>query len=200
MEKGKFRRGLLFLALSSEYLHLVKNISSENIKSGNPWMVVGEGEFEQKRYDELTKWSDFNIVRPVFFNFYHGIELLLKGLILFNEDYDLNHVITKIFGDFKKQYCDEKEIILLLEKYLIPENLPKPLAACLKENNLDIDKLYEFFRYPFIKKSEKENIYGSLRFKEQEGLELFKALVVDTDVLLKEAVKIFRKIENKKIN
>jgi hypothetical protein len=67
---------LHFLTLASKYLILVQNILNESIKIGNKHFVT-DGD-----YSENTRWSDFNIFIPTLFNFYHGLELLMKGLIL----------------------------------------------------------------------------------------------------------------------
>lgn len=196
--KDNFDKGYLFLLSAERYLHLVENVLEKNVEQGNIHTMFGNKDFVEKEYEKITKWSDFNISRPIFFVFYHGLELLLKGFILFNNNYKSKHYITEILREFKKFYPEEKEVIFILEKYLNLNKMPIFLSQCLKENNLDINKLYEFFRYPFDKEIKKEYKYSLLEYQEKEGLVFFKEFKDDVKKLLEESVKIYRKME--KIN
>ena len=197
MEKNQFRRGLYILTISTEYLHLVKNVVGENIKKGNPWMISGDTRIIDGQYEEMTKWSDFNTSSPILFNFYHGLELLLKGFLILKENYVLepSHLVEKLFEEFKKNYNEKQGLISVLNKYLTLESMPPFLASCLKDNNIQINNLYEFFRYPFDKQFQKEYDYSRLKHQEEKGLTFFKEFEGDIDTLLKEAVKLYREIE-----
>lgn len=196
MKKDEFRQGLLFLTLSNQYLHLVKNIVGENLKQGNLWLITSDEMFDISKYNEMTRWSDFIIGTPVFFNFYHGLELLLKGLLLLRKDYILkqNHHIDSLLNDFRNNYTEAKEITCLLEKYLIMKSMPKFLSDCLIDNNIETNNLYEFFRYPFDKKLKREYDYSKLKYREKEGLKFFGEFLEDIGCLLKEEVRIYRDI------
>lgn len=200
MEKDRFYMGLSFLTLSIKYLYLAKNASDENIKRGNPHMIFGDKEITAKEYEEMTKWSDFNTSNPILFNFYHGLELLLKGFLLLRDGYILkpSHHVEKLFEEFKKNYSKEQKIISILEKYLAIDSMPDFLANCLRNNNIKIDNLYEFLRYPTDKNAQKVYDYIDLKYKEEKGLVFFKGLVSDLDILGLEIVKLYREIENKK--
>ena len=76
------------LTLSSEYLDLVKNIADKNIEQGNPH-IISDVMMTEKKYEEMTRWSDFIISIPSLSNFYHGLELLLKGFLMLKENYIL---------------------------------------------------------------------------------------------------------------
>ena len=199
LEKDKLDIGLSFLTLSLKYLCLVENISHENIKQGNPHILVVDEEISSEKYEEMTKWSDFNISIPFLFNLYHGLELLLKGFLFLRNDYIVrpNHNIEKLFKDFKKKYNKEKEIILILKKYLEINLMPDFLANCLKNNSIQINNLYEFLKYPTDKKARKIYDYIDLKYKEEKGSEFFENLASDLNILVKAMVKLYKKIERK---
>lgn len=199
LREDKFDKGLSFLTLSIRYLCLAQNISGENVKQGNLHVLLGDKEITEREYEEKTKWSDFNISIPSLFNFYHGLELLLKGFLSLRDDYNVkpSHRIEKLFEEFKKRYNKEQKIISILEKYLKIGLLPGILADCLKKNNIQIDDFYEFLRYPTDKKAQNIYDYIDLMYKEEKGLDFFKNLVTDLDILRKEMVRLYREIETK---
>jgi hypothetical protein len=65
---------------------LTINSIEELEKQGNKNLLFFDGNLSEDeswlKYDQQTNWNDNNIAIPVLFNFYHGIELVLKGLIL----------------------------------------------------------------------------------------------------------------------
>lgn len=198
MEDRKFRNGYYILDLSTEYLHLVRNVLKESIKNGNLWLYFGD-ELADGDYEEKTKWSDFHVSVPILFNFYHGLELLLKGFLLLKESYVLkaSHKIEKLFKDFQKNYGERAKLVSVLDKYFTMKSMPKFLAECLRDNNVRVENLYEFFRYPLDKEFQNQRNYSRVRYKEKEGLSFFKDLVEDAYVLLKETVELYRQIEKK---
>jgi len=199
-KKTNFIKDYFFLTLSTKYLHLVKNVLDENIKRGNPHMIFRNKEITAEEYEEITKWSDFNTSNPILFNFYHGLELLLKGFLLLRNNYVLkpSHRIGKLFEEFKGEYGEKQKIISILEKYLTINLMPDFLANCLKNNNIQIDNLYEFLRYPIDKNA--QNVYDYIDLKYKEGLIFFQEIRNDLDILLREAVKLYREMEKSEID
>ena len=190
---SQFKKSFQFLTMSDKYLNLVKNVLDENVKQGNLHIITSDEEIFEKDYEEKTKWSDFNIF-PILFNFYHGLELLLKGLLSLKESYVLRskHHIDNLFDDFKKEYADEKEMVLILEKYLILDLMPDLLANCVRANNLEIKNLYEFFRYPYDVDFKKSHNYIGLKHRKEDGRIFFQELSKDISFLLKEAINLLR--------
>ena len=104
-EKEKFNLARHFLTLSETYFFLVRNVLEENVKQGNLHLVTLDKEISEEEYDEMTKWSDFNIF-PILFNFYHGLELLMKGFLILTDNYKLkiDHDLEKALNDFILYY------------------------------------------------------------------------------------------------
>jgi hypothetical protein len=198
MPDEKLHRSFCFFNLSENYLLFVRNVLKETIKQGNTWTVLNDKKITEKIYYDKTKWSDFNIVIPVLFNFYHGLELLMKGLLSLIDNYELqnSHDIKKILKDLQSN-IKNVEIINILNKYIDSNSMPKIFSECLKENNISINKFYIFLKYPTDKNISKMYNYFKLKYNEEEGLSLFKGIVDDIDFLMPKVVKIYREKESK---
>lgn len=199
MTYEKLDRSFCFLSLSENYLLLVKNVLKETIKQGNTWVVLGDKEITEKIYINKTKWSDFNIIIPILFNFYHGLELLMKGLLSLIDNYELknSHDIKEILEDFRSNYIKNMEIINILNKYIDSNSMPKIFSECLKENNISINKFYIFLKYPTDKNISRMYNYFKLKYNEEEVLSLFKGIIDDIDFLISKVVKVYREKESK---
>jgi len=96
------KKALHFLTLSFSYLSLVENVLNETINFGNEHLILSDHELLLGEYEGRTKWSDFNIIVPTLYNFYHGLELLMKGLvILLGKEVDPKHNIGQLFSEIK---------------------------------------------------------------------------------------------------
>ena len=74
-------KALGFWRVGIQYLHLVQAVSNETHRQGNAHLVMSDETITTGKYMEETKWSDHNLVIPLLFNFYHGLETILKGFL-----------------------------------------------------------------------------------------------------------------------
>lgn len=176
---------LHFLTLSEKYLSLVKNILQESIGSKNKWNVPGVTD-----YHDATKWSDFNIIMPVLFNFYHGLELLMKGLLI-SEGKDINatHSLGDLLKEIKRTTTIDKEITNIIENHIDETRINSQLSIFLKENNLSVDKLHMAFRYPSDNNFDLIYNFFSLKYHEDELLPYFEKIISDIKNLCGLSVK-----------
>lgn len=173
--------------LAENFFQLVENILNEMIKSGNANVMVTLPNKDipsvKEDYRKLTKWSDFRILIPTLFNFFHGIELFLKAANYKNPTFNCepNHKLSQLFSDFKTYYSKENELIELLNKYIYPtEATVYILTKFYKENGLmDSEKFYEVFKYPFTKSLDFGFKYRNLLNLTQTGLLFFNQMVSD---------------------
>ena len=93
MMNNKLSTGLSFLILSENYLSLARNALEVPIEQGNVFVVIKDHKISEKELTEETKWSDFKIMVPILYNFYHGLELLMKGFLILIKDYNLEKLI-----------------------------------------------------------------------------------------------------------
>jgi hypothetical protein len=198
----KYEKSLAYWQLSIHYLHLVQSVLEEMITQGNRWIIVTDlnenedvNDFEV--YDKLTKWSDFNLAEPLLFNFYHGLELLLKGFVLFkSQTTKLNHNIEKLQEDFLTLYPHEKTLSLLFSKYIGSSLHFQTLGQFFKDNNKTSKNFYELLRYPSDKSSTSLFSYIRLNYQESDGLVFFSEMLNDIAIIRLEATTLGRSLES----
>jgi hypothetical protein len=150
MKKEDYVKALSFFTVSFQFFSLVQNALKETINQGNEWIVISEKEISLEDYADKTSWSDHQIIIPILFNFYHGLELFLKGLLQFDPNFELKakHSIEGLSSKFIKDNPKENDLCNFLKKYTYMGQLPKILKDFLTDNNLTINQLYEALRYP----------------------------------------------------
>lgn len=167
----------------------------QTIKYDNPDTYVGAPiDNVREVYRDITRWSDFRIFIPVLFNFFHGIELLLKASHYKIELPDKNpdHRLSSWFQKFKTNYPAASIMQEVFQKYLTPtKDNCEVLSKFYESNNLkDSDSFYEIFKYPTDKRFEVDLNYGDLRNLGKEGIKFFSQLIADIDILRRESEKI----------
>ncbi len=188
---------LRHLDLSENFFDLVQAVLQENIKQGNKNVSVQAPSINKvernKEYRRQTKWSDNRILIPVLFNFFHGIELFLKGLKYLNDDPALktgktpHHNLETLLNDFKKENTKEKSIYNILKYYILPNNECQILSNFYKSNKISNSSMfYDFFKYPSNKSFDKVFNYSALRCNGVDGMIFFKKIIDDIDKLREE--------------
>lgn len=188
---------LRHLDLSDNFFYLVQAALQENIKQSNRTISVQSSANNQKEAEEeylrQTKWSDNRILIPVLFNFFHGVELFLKGFKYLNDDpamqsgFKPNHKLSDLLGDFKDKHPKKIYIIEILDYYIFPENKCEILSDFYKNNNLaDSNMFIEVFKYPSDKRFTKQFNFKGLRSNGHEGIDFFKKIIRDIDKLREE--------------
>ena len=157
---------------------------------GNRTMIITDADGEKSnsdKYEQQTRWSDFNIGVPILFNFYHGLELMLKGLILEygqsleSKDHKLSQLLIKLkSGDS----VPSDKIIQIFEKYVNHG----PFFEFFKSNDLNTDNFYELLKYPESKKNKQFRFY-EIRGTEERGLACFREIRLDIQKLREEIIK-----------
>jgi len=192
--------GLTFVTLGNKYLHLVKNILEENINQGQDAMSSYDHNSTSEEIHESTKWFYHTIIVPMLFNFYHGLELTIKGFLVRLPDYNLSttHQMTVLLNDFKKNYQDQTSISEILEKYIIVDRMPLYLKTWFLENEFAIDDYHNFFGYPFDKNLKNYVDYSRLKYdldKDARGIDLSKSMLEDVNIFLSETTRVFNSSE-----
>ena len=199
MKKEDYIKVLSFFTVSFQFFSLVQNALKETINQGNEWIVISGKEISFEDYADKTSWSDHQVIIPILFNFYHGLEIFLKGLLQFDPNFELNpkHSIEGLSSNFIKN--NPKEVVLcnFLKKYTHLGQLPSILKSFLDENKLTINQLYEALRYPTDTSFANIKSYLSLKYKGEEGIEFFKNLLRDIEEARKAAVTYGRSYEPK---
>lgn len=144
-----------YYSLAQQFLLTSSAVIREMIATKNPWVVVTETPLDFEEYDRQTRWSDFNTMLPSLFLFFHGSELLCKGVLLqtgreIPATHDLPTILALIHDDLGL-----KDIKTILYKYLVSQpNTPSFLARYMSQFDSETlsGTLYESLRYPSTRK------------------------------------------------
>jgi hypothetical protein len=189
-------RALIFLKVAINYLQLTENIGKEIAKQGNKNFVMSNDKLSQEEIEENTKWNDYQIVEPFFFNFYHGLELLIKGFLLF-QNVDVvkhNHRIEKLYEEFCIYFSDKNNMIGIINKYIGQNiNLVEPLKSFFISNMITVDSFYLALKYPESRHTTVKYNYETIKFQGEKVIEFYKQLTQDIASLMKETVSFGRK-------
>lgn len=171
-----------FISLAYNYWQLVRNSIEEMELQGNKNLITSVYKEETADnwmfYEEKTKWNDQNIGIPILFNFYHGLELFMKGLLeLKNINFDTNHNLHQLYQVIKdnEQVFDKKIVNRLKKKIFDFEEL----KDFFNDNKINVSKFYDCFKYP-VSNSNINYYYGSVRGKTESTLKIYKKIHMAT--------------------
>jgi hypothetical protein len=168
-------------------------VTNETVTQGNKFVVVSDADISLEELLSETNWSDHNLVMPLLFDFYHGVEVLLKGfLVCKGRLAKKNHKLSSLLATFSSEYPGHK-IGSLLATYITTNSLPEPLASFCSESAISIDDYYQALKYP---ESATGAVYRHtpLKNRGEAGLEFFLQLARDINQLRLEAVALGRSI------
>jgi hypothetical protein len=201
MNRDKYYRSLTFWSLGLKYLHLTKVTAEQIVENRNQMVATWWGkktpEEEAAELDRQTKWSDSRLVEPLLFNLFHGLELVLKGFILFRqtESRKLDHGLTELLSSFRTLYPAERELAAVFGRYVDASAMPALLREFLRANSATVDSYYQLFRYPFNPKFTKEHDHFKLKYKGSRGLPFYRDLLTDLKGMPKIVVALGRSLE-----
>lgn len=182
------------IAFSQIYFQLTRNCLEELAKSGNSNYLRTKfdenisQEESNLALKEKTKWSDYNVIQPILFNFYHSLELLMKGIIVLKNENskDNRHNLEKLFLIISKIELKSSVMLEKLEKYCLnKKNDNSPISRFLKTNNETPSNFFHYLKYPSDLKSKKFKYYD-LRHLNKEGIEMAKEIILDIDIIRNE--------------
>gem|GEM_PF-445568 len=186
MSEDNYTNALVFWTIALQYLSMVENVSKEIVKQGNNWVLIEDHPMSNEEYFlERANWSDHNLIIPLLFNLYHGLELLLKGLLLSkaNGTVKPHHVIQDLSRQFADSFPNEAELNRCFSKYTEEEHLPPLILNFLRDNELSFNALYQALRYPADAMFGNIKKYFTLKYQGKEGLTFFNELIADLVVI-----------------
>ena len=103
---------LKFYKLGHQFLNSSKVLLEKLVENDNRQVVISNFEIIEEYYNEQTKYSDFNIIIPILFNYYHGLELIIKAALeqvgkLEKDRHNIEDLIKKL----KKEYKEDENFI-----------------------------------------------------------------------------------------
>lgn len=127
------------------------------------------------------------MVIPLLFNFYHGLELILKGFVIASEGKSakLNHGLTQLYHKFIKNYKNQTKLNKFFSKYLDKTQMPSLLLDFLTHNKLSVDRFYESLRYPFDLNLSNEYQHFVLKYQGTNGIQFYRSMSKDIREMMK---------------
>lgn len=147
LQKLKLTKPMDYWAIGVQYLRLAELACSELCKEGNLNIVTCDEPITWEYYDKRTEWSDHSVGIPIIFNFYHGIEIILKSFIRLHDQNPKNHSISNLLNKFEDVYS-RNDVSDIIHKYMDELHPESPLSVFFRENNLSVDDWYLAFKYP----------------------------------------------------
>ena len=193
MCNDKCQEALGYWTIGLQYLHLVEAVIAETVAQRNAYVVSSDKEISWDQYERDTKWSDHRLVIPVLFDFYHGIEVILKGfLVAVGAPAETNHRLSHLVSEFEAKF-PEHAIGVIAKKYIAQDQLPDVLASFCETSDVTIDDYYQALKYP---QSTHCNVYKHypLEYKGEEGIPFFEDLAKDIKEAVQEIVALGRLI------
>lgn len=187
-----------FIPLAYNFWNVVQLLVQQMEKHGNTTEIYLDYIEEESEVDgdakvnEIFKQNDNNIGVAVMFNFYHGLELFMKGLlqveniILDKSDHNLQNLYKQIKASESKY---TSSLIQLLKDHIYNAKSFNPF---FESNNINVNDFYIGLRYPQNKDGDKHFKYFTIRGKEEETFKIYKAMSDATHNFREEVVKWLR--------
>jgi hypothetical protein len=185
MQQPDNKIAVRFLDFSGYFFNLVTASLNESIQQGNKNFIMAKPTDNiAEKYRAATSWSDFHILIPVLFNFFHGVELWLKGAHYLKNAADCKggHRLSAWLDLFKANYPTKTDVATIFSSYIFPSDASSVLGEFYKTNNIkNSDQFYEILKYPFNKSLSISFDYKDTRNLGNKGIEFFKQIISDVN-------------------
>lgn len=204
--------GSLLIKEAHYFLNLAERGAFEVVDNLNSGMIILSQ--DQDKLKDLPTWNSLQLGLPLLFCFYHGLELLCKGIVLKNikDDSDLEekmkefskqHHFSQILKDLKPNNDGQQEFVDSLKRVTsseVPWSYLFHSQNSTTRTSVDaFDKWYMILKYPFDKDGGQYD-RGSLRSvtlfgdpigEEEDGLETWRCLMKEIKTI-RASIKYFR--------
>lgn len=143
-------------------------------------MIVSDStEIDWEEYANRTTWSDFQLILPVLFSLYHGLELSIKAVLAINDKKISGHKLSVLYAEVKNLSDIPTSISSILSKYIEVKENGGVLFEFLNINELSIDDYYDFLKYPTDKSSATIKNYWPVKYKQEGALSVYESIRED---------------------
>lgn len=180
---------LSYWQIGIQYLHLAQHVAGLIVENGNKMVVFSDKEITEEIYEKETRWADHNLALPLFFNFYHGLEVMLKGFLLAKGmNINHSHKLSELLHLFEEK-LGRNEMSNTISHYVDQNKLEEPLYSFFKKSSITTDQFYQALKYPESTKGY-DFMYEELIEKGAEGVLFYKTFMKDIGLVRQEAVKL----------
>ena len=168
---------------------LIENLVSHKNKN----VIISDHELTDDEFDDKTKYCDYNIIIPILYNYYHGIELIMKAALeQVGQLKKVRHDIKKLSDDIKKAYSNDSGFARIITDII---DNPINIVVTFEGVNQKITDftIYEALRYPDKKDSLIE--YGCLMYNGERVLSELQRLNEHIESVKDITVKKYRELK-----
>jgi len=158
------------------------------------WVIVSDEEVSESAYESATKWSDHTVGIAILFDYFHGIELMLKGFMALDGSVPRHHRLRELLADFEASHPGT-EVSVLISTYTTDLDRGSPLGIFFTANGLDVDSWNEALRYPESKKGESFD-HLSLQYGGLDTVDFWRALGSAAREIRVASVRLARSLEH----
>lgn len=187
---------LMFFRTGKQYVDSAIYLMKAICRSGNQTGAIADSfEEAEKIMKRKVALSDLTLFLPALFDYYHGLELYIKGLIfMYNQSKTTTHEITTLIGKLKDTAVNEELVKLFEEVYAIKDGM---ISKFKKDNNITNQvAFYESLRYPIDNKFEKKYDYTALRHNGTDGIAEMKIIVKKLELISTNVFKEYKKMKS----
>lgn len=173
----------LYWRMGEHFLRLAHLSSKQLVRFNNRFMTCTNEPYPIDKFQDRIAWSDHIVGVPTLFNFYHGIELMLKGTLQFKGSEGTGHKLTALVDELESFLSDD-EFLTLIKSYT--KNIPEEsiIHKFNQRNEVSIDDWYQSLKYP---ESTRNNLYShqDLQFGGENTLPFWDKLSKDSLELIR---------------
>ena len=183
---------LAFLTVACYFLRLAEGACDLLARNANRLTVVSSSPITPASYSRSTRWSDHSVGVAILFNYFHGIELLLKGFLAISGTPPGHHKLSQLLADFDKSFSTT-DLGATLARVVCNTGLQSPLGQFFSANSINIDSWYEALKYPTSKKG-KPFSHAKLKYGGHDTVKFWKSVGRSAASLRKQSVALARSL------
>ncbi|MFB6349592.1 hypothetical protein ACFBZI_09175 [Moraxella sp. ZJ142] len=152
----------------------------------------------QNHNDDSSDWSTESLSIPILFNFYHGLELALKGFIV-AQDVDYNettHCFSSLIKKGQELY-KEHNFLCIARFFTVDLSENSYLQAFLDENQIKINDWYQSLKYPQGKVEKKLKNFHHFNIKYDVSKEFWEDIKNACSDIDKELLGLYNKLDDR---
>lgn len=188
MSHNDYNAGLPLWTVASKYLNLVARVASKIAEHGNSSVALSTRPLTPDEIAAQTQWSDSELSVPLIFDFYHGLEVMMKGFLVAAGQPAKGHELSKLLKKVEAIHADEA-VFQLMSSYIKPTELNSPLKEFFADNHLTPDSFHEAFKYPETMKG-KSISHTKLKYGGSARAEFYYQLATDAERVSKQSARL----------
>jgi hypothetical protein len=176
--------------MAVNFLRLTEGACGQLVAGKNAHVLVTDSPTDPLQYRHMTMWSDHSVGVPILFNFFHGIELILKGFIATASKVPTHHFLSKLHCEFEILF-PRTVLGETISKFVCDIDPNSPLGRFNIANGINIDSWYQALKYPTSTKG-KSFTHVELRYGGMRTVDFWESIELGSSSIRMDAVELAR--------